>query len=53
MQHVGFGGENYESAEQHKLMDIISQGMIVSRMFEEGLLSLFCNHFFWRVLLKL
>jgi len=52
MQHIGLGGDN-ESAERHKLMDSVSQGMIVSRMLEEGLLLLFCNHFFWHVQLKL
>jgi len=42
-------GGNNESAEQHKLMDSVSQGMTVSRMFEEGLLSLFYNHFLFSV----
>jgi len=42
-------GENNENAEQHKLMDSVSQGMTVSCTFEKGLLSLFCNHFFFSV----
>jgi hypothetical protein len=41
MQHIGFVGENNESAEQLKLMDSISQGMIVSCMFEEGVIVTF------------